>query len=303
MGLFFCIIFKMSNNNIVPIFEYILWNNCSNNCLFCHQKHKLVFSTNDEKIKVLDNVKNEILNINNKQFHILLVGGELFDISTPEIFKKFNEVIDIIISLMHENRIIYFYINTNLIYDINLYLIPFLNKLKNNNVLDRIKFTTSDDIYGRFTDNTKKLFIQNLFTIREKYHELPIVINSILTKQLCKHVIDTNISFTKEYKEKFNCYVNLLPYVTLDSELTPCANDVFKTLLIEHLQNDGYINKYIQDISINQDKYVFKYLNDKFVFSSAQKSNCGHVINFKSYCNDRNTCFICDIMELFKNAT
>lgn len=291
-------------NKIFPIFEYILWNNCANNCLFCHQKHKLEFSSDIEKIKAITCAQNEILKTKEDNFHVLLVGGELFDTLSNDVFNKLNDLIDTIILLMNCNKIIYFYVNTNLLYDLNLYLIPVLNKFKFHNLLSRVKFTTSDDVYGRFlTDYKKQLFTENLSYIRSNYSELPVVVNSILTKQFCEYVITSNKSFTKYYNDKFGCYVNLLPYVALDSALTPHANDVFKTLIVEHVQNTGYIDNYLRDISIVQDKHVFKYVNDKFTCFSADKSICGHVVNFKSYCDDRNTCYVCDILELFKNAT
>ena len=66
--------------NIKPITEFLLWDNCNNNCKFCFQrKNPRLFSLDGQK-QILDNVLS-FLNSDDyiKGSHVLVVGGELFD--------------------------------------------------------------------------------------------------------------------------------------------------------------------------------------------------------------------------------
>jgi hypothetical protein len=51
---------------------------------------------------------------------------------------------------MNNNIIDLLYINTNLIYENMSILFNFLDLIKNNNLFNRLKFTTSFDLQGRF---------------------------------------------------------------------------------------------------------------------------------------------------------
>ena len=73
------------------IYEFLLWNNCGNNCKFCHQRaHERKI---DDKILM---PKEQIESLNKcKEFlesdkfedgnHILLVGGEIFDVCNLDV--------------------------------------------------------------------------------------------------------------------------------------------------------------------------------------------------------------------------
>jgi hypothetical protein len=79
---------------------------------------------------------------------VLICGGEIFD-----NIKNLNILIDFfekIIDLMNNNIIDLLYINTNLIYENTTILFKFLDLIKNNNLFNRLKFTTSFDLHGRF---------------------------------------------------------------------------------------------------------------------------------------------------------
>ena len=54
------------------------------------------------------------------------------------------------------------YLNTNLLYEDLELLEGFLENIKQNNLFERLRFTTSYDIEGRFNKNSELLFYKNL---------------------------------------------------------------------------------------------------------------------------------------------
>ncbi len=111
---------------IKPIYEFILWDNCSNNCKFCWQKQQNSYSTDEMKDRSIDLVKNFICSENFEiGSHVLLVGGEIFDTMDHKICDKIKMLISLIIGKMIASEIDLFYINTNLL-NTNFNLMNFL---------------------------------------------------------------------------------------------------------------------------------------------------------------------------------
>ncbi len=190
------------------------------------------------------------------------------------------------------------YINTNLLYDVYR-LVEFLKHIACRGLIDRIRFTTSYDTYGRFSSETQRcLFMENLNTIHNEIPELRIVVNSIMTKDLCDRLKSGN-----GYRETVNIpdgiLYNLIPYIGDSDEFRPDRNDVFKTLLAEDRMNNGFLRDYVANFDLQQRKIVLKYdpTRDNFIDSSSDYSACGHGINFSKYSNS-GSCFICDMKEL-----
>lgn len=298
-----------------PIIEFLLWNDCSahGKCAFCWQqaKHECSkFLNNEEKInsincvsKFLDNNFVKLSNGEDNKYtgnHILLVGGEIFDIESDLVKKELISLIEKIIKMMNNNEIELLYVNTNLLYkDITL-LDWFLNTIKINKLFDRLRFTTSWDIAGRFeTEEKEEIFDTNLKKIRKNYPEAHIVVNSILTKQYCEKVIE-NPNFVKDFQEKYDVQVNTIPYIVLTDWLAPTKGQVMKALLSINSVIYGYIEKYVTNFSLPQPKLLYEYnsIDKNLIYCSSDIDSCGHSENFKNYCTDSKACYICDIKKL-----
>ena len=284
---------------IKPIYEFILWDNCLNNCKFCWQKQQNNFSTDEMRKKSVDLVI-EFINSDNFEFgsHVLLVGGEIFDVKNDDVCNKIKELICFIIENMNQSKIDLFYINTNLL-NTNYDLLDFLlDKIKDNGLFNRLKFTTSYDKFGRFQTKEKETeWFRNVKSIKYKYNELNIVINTILTKQFCDFEIKNDKSFVSEMTNR-GFYVNLLPYVDINSIYTVDRKTVFDVLLKTERHNRGYLKRYIDNFDLPQKKLIYRFKDTKLIFSSSEYSECGHGINFRRY-SDKNTCFICDLKTAF----
>lgn len=311
------------------IYEFLLWNNCNNNCSFCHQRmHERKIDDKilnpEEQIDSLNKCKEFLDTQFEKGNHILLVGGEIFDITNSEVKKAFIELIlKKILKMMSNNEIELLYINTNLLYEDIILLDWFLSLFQANNLLNRLKFTTSYDIIGRFNIVGKELlFYKNLKYITDTYKDIHVVVNTVLTNIACKRIQDdmfgademikylSNQGKTKwtikDWIDYFKVEINTIPYIRLGFELAPempTKSTVFKTL--QHIDNiiPGYLEQYINNIGLKQEKLLYEYRKNikDFVYCSSKLGECGHSINFKQSFKDSDKCFPCEIKKLLEN--
>lgn len=312
------------------IYEFLLWNNCSNNCSFCHQRSHERKTTDKilnakEQIKSLEKCLYFLENDFEPRNHILLVGGEIFDTLNPEVQETIKKTINKIVDYMLLDTIDLLYLNTNLLYkDTNL-LYWVLDKIEENNLFERLHFTTSYDITGRFSCAlSEKMFYQNLKGITDKYKNIKIIVNTVLTNEACERIQKDQFGadflleyikqqgktiFTiKDWLDYFRVDINTIPYIKLDSENAPempTKKVVLKTL--SHIDKiiPGYLNDYAHNIALKQEKILLEYNKgiDEFSNCSSENSDCGHSKNFKlSFC-DSDECFPCAIMKFINHKT
>ncbi len=287
---------------VMPIYEFLLWDNCTNNCKFCFQrKSPRLFSIDFQK-QILNNV---LSFINSDKFqvgsHILLVGGEIFDDSNRKFIIEF---FDKICKMMTRNTIELCYLNTNLLYeDLNL-LFLVLDVFKQNSLLDRLKFTTSYDLVGRFSTSSKEqLFISNLRTITSNYN-VKVVTNMILSNELCRKIIDQTFSLSR-FQQENNTELNLIPYIILDESLATDKNNIMQALTTLKKKDYMIFKSFLFNINIKQPRKMFYFkdckdiIDNKLTACECKLLECGHSENFKRYTVDKKSCFVCDINEVF----
>ena len=287
---------------VMPIYEFLLWDNCTNNCKFCFQrKSPRLFSIDFQK-QILNNV---LSFINSDKFqvgsHILLVGGEIFDDSNRKFIIEF---FDKICKMMTRNTIELCYLNTNLLYeDLNL-LFLVLDVFKQNSLLDRLKFTTSYDLVGRFSTKSKEqLFISNLRTITSNYN-VKVVTNMILSNELCRKIIDQTFSLSR-FQQENNTELNLIPYIILDESLATDKNNIMQALTTLKKKDYMIFKNFLFNINIKQPRKMFYFkdckdiIDNKLTACECKLLECGHSENFKRYTVDKKSCFVCDINEVF----
>lgn len=292
-------------NNIKNIYEFLLWANCGNNCKFCWQKHlnqKDKFLNEQQKLDSLRAVK-RFLSSNNYENgnHVLLVGGELFDTKKTPDFCLFLEFI---IDKMRAKEIDLLYINTNLIYEDLDSLSFLLDLVEKNNLFQKLKFTTSFDIYGRFANKDRQtLMLNNLQIIKSKYPDINIVVNIILTKQACDAILSKQFSVAG-FMEYYKVDVNTIPYIVLTDDMAADKQKIFQTLLSLNEEIPGYLQRYVANFDLPQKKLLYEYasgdINDLVFCSSEDDSECGHSVNFKKYSIEQDSCFVCDIKKLLR---
>jgi len=290
---------------IKPIYEFLVWDNCNNNCRFCFQRENPRLFNHDGRKMVLDETIKFIDSDNFKKgSHILICGGEIFD--NPKDINILYDFFTQIIDRMNNGIIDLLYLNTNLIYENIAPLFNVLDMIRDNNLFERLKFTTSYDLVGRFRDKPmpithhlpEEVMLDNLLSLKIEYPDIRIVTNTILTKPVCEKIIDGSYNI-REWMEKYKCYVNLIPYIVLDKELMPSRNDLFKALNIIDNQAPSYLPKWIANLDLKQEKWLYMFKDNKWQFVSCEwDEECGHSVNFKRY-SDKGTCFVCDLKEIF----
>lgn len=278
------------------IYEFLLWDNCTNNCSFCFQRENPRIFNKSKRQEILDETLSFIQSDKfEKGSHILICGGEIFD--KPQDSLQLNHFFTKIISLMLNDIIDLLYINTNLIYKDKCCLDFLLRNIKANNLFDRLKFTTSYDLAGRFkTKESEELMLQNLTWVKNIYPDCKVVVNTILTKRVCNAILNRSFSI-KDFIQKYKCWVNLLPYIIYNKELSATRGEIFSALKEVDKDVSGYLDYYIPNMSITQEKLLYLYKDGKFEFCSCKMAECGHSINFKRY-SDKGTCFCCDLKEI-----
>lgn len=284
---------------IKPIYEFLLWPNCRNHCKFCFLKKEVESNKEEKEIaiqKAIDFLNSDRY-INGS--HVLILGGEVFDSS--DIFDSLKKLFNLIFEKIDRNEIELLYINTNLIYkklDLIEYIIQYFS---NRNILDRLRFTTSYDLEGRFTPQTEKLMLSNLDYLSNTYSKFVPYVNIILSKAVCNTILENRFSIA-DFMDKHKCRVNLIPYIIYNEALATDRNHIFKTLLKVDEQIPGYLKSYIlnQDLKQKRNLYQYNRLTKELEYRSCGNLSCGHSENYKRY-SKAGTCYICDIKELFLN--
>lgn len=278
--------------------EFLLWSNCTNQCAFCWQckkKDQSTYLNEEEMVKCINTVEEELdkINVNDD---VLLVGGEILASYYFSVDIALQKLIDKCVRLLEKNIIRYLYINTNLLYENRINLTYLLNRI--NGLEDRLKFTTSFDIYGRFNNKkSKALFLNNLKYVTTTFPDVNIVVNSIITKQLVESTFDFD-KFKKEYRIK---YINFIPYIPVENDRSMDVSffDIAKVLIKNEKKQSGFIDFYINDLDYNQDKILYEYHKNKgFKECTAKYLPCHHNENFKKVTGDE--CYICKLKDVFK---
>lgn len=281
---------------MLPIHEFILWNNCPNNCKFCWQKREKQ-QTHEEQLESIKLIYDAVKGLTNT--HILFVGGEIFAEKNTIINSQLFKLFKLTCEKMLKNEIELCYINTNILYDIHELLLPVLNMIKDYKLENRIHFTTSGDGDGRFSNSfSMKQFYFNLTEIRNLFPDLLIYVNIILTRSFCNDVLSEKFNIA-EYENNYNVKVNTIPYIKFGKDIkAPTRETVFKTILKLNEQLPGYGTEYCNNFLLNQNIILQKSENGKLVNISSNKSKCGHSENFKKCYSDSNECFVCDCKVL-----
>ena len=278
--------------------EFLLWGNCTNKCDFCWQCQKRdesIFLNKDEMISCIEDTLLKLDGINYGD-DVLIVGGEILAPYYPEVNSYLQKLIDKCVLLLSENKIRFLYVNTNLIYKDRINLVYLFEAIKGYE--DRLKFTTSYDVYGRFkTKESEQLFLENLLFIKETYPKVNTVVNSIITKQLVESNFDE-----EKFKETYGVrYVNFIPYVPVpnDRSMDVEFKDIVRVLARTERKHKGYIDFYINDFDLNQNKTLYQYhKHTGYEECTSKYSECRHNENFKKVLNGE--CFICKLKEVFR---
>lgn len=227
--------------------QYQLWQDCHNGCKFCSELNQKAVNKEwalDFVLKKLDDP--EVMNYK----EVGLIGGEIFDdqLQNEVVKSKFYQITKKI-SDMHFEKI---YIATSLIFDIKNYLIPYIQYLKDLNVIDKVLLCTSYDLKYRFNKPGKKeLWENNMLFLKDNYPELNTHVETILTQYFIDAVLNKEFSI-KDFCEKYRTRIDYIEpasgmYYCNKQECEKACPGFFPTKksFIEFLKFAGLKNKEI----------------------------------------------------------
>jgi hypothetical protein len=291
----------MLQAKIPPINEIILWNNCTNHCMFCLQNIKndpLCHLLEDEKIEALERAYEKISGLTFSD--VLLIGGEICNYTTDRTASKLLSLILLCRQKVEAGELRFVYLNTNLLYADQKILYAICSLFEDYE--DHLRLTTSYDIEGRFSSKDKeKLFFDNIKALTSRFPKQPVVINTIMTKALCESDFSTEnlVKLTNARS------VVLIPFLSSKdcSNLEATKEEVFNTLEKAEQLRPGYIRKTIESLDLKQERYLWEYHKDvkDLVECEAPNSSCGHNKNFSRIFND-GECYVCELKRKFANS-
>ena len=189
--------------------QYELWKECRNGCEFC-------FNRGQKSLNKIERLKYIIEKLNDPEVdefnEIGFIGGEFFDIEikNDEVRKLFYQLFDICADKIKAGKINKVYITTGLIFDIKLYLIPFLEYLRNIGISDKCLICTSYDLEYRFhTPEKKELWENNMKYLYNTFNEIRLHTEIIVTQAFIDAVLNETFSITK-FKEEFHTGIDYI---------------------------------------------------------------------------------------------
>ena len=189
--------------------QYELWKECRNGCEFCFSRGQKSL----DKIERLNFVINKLNDPEVDNFNeVGFIGGEFFDIEikNDEVRKLFYRLFDICCDKIKKGKLNKIYLATGLIYDIKLYLIPFLDYLRKIGILDKCLLCTSYDFKYRFHTKEKlDLWKSNMKYMHDNYSEMKLHTEIIVTQSFIDAVLNETFSITK-FKEEFHTGIDYI---------------------------------------------------------------------------------------------
>lgn len=182
--------------------QFELWKDCKLGCRFCCNKGQ----PKTDKIKSLEMIISLLKNpkIMEGYNEIGFIGGEIFndELSDKKVCAKFYEMINCLKSLKMDK----IYIATSLMYDMDKYLIQFLNYMNENQLLNKCWICTSFDVAFRFKSlEQKELWKNNMLELTQKFPSLHKHVEMIITEHCINAILknELNLSyFQKDYNAK-----------------------------------------------------------------------------------------------------
>lgn len=227
--------------------QFQLWKDCNIGCTFCCNKNQKDLN----KIQSLNFVLKTIDLQQNKEFNqIGFIGGQFFsgqlnNLNVKKLFYKLFEKIS-------KKQYTKIYITTALIYDMDIYLIQFLNYLRQLNILNKVLLCTSYDFKYRFkNEKMQQLWKNNMLKLHNLFPELRLHTQIIVTQHFINAVLNNKFSIS-QFRNKYNTCIDYIEpssgFFYIDKQQCQKYNPGFfptKQSYIQFLIKTAVINKQI----------------------------------------------------------
>ena len=301
--------------------QYSVWNNCNGSCAFCLRKERAIYSKEDMLFS-LEAIKDNIKLVDwEQQFSdgISLLGGELYNITDPDLQASFLELVDVIIDcilLKSTNPNCRYSSVTNGVYD-PAFLFKVLDRIKSKAGIGFVDINFSYDLKYRYRTEADRLqVIANINKVHTRY-DYSVGVQMILAQ----YVLDAIKAKTWSIEHFLNNEIpgNMLCFLYPHPIHTGKLLDDFylkRRDLLEFLLylRENHPKIYASFVFSTRNSGEFKYtgLIDKSFITDHRRTTelpalsdgkeilnpcCGHSTLYKCYI-DSSACLLCDINAL-----
>lgn len=188
--------------------QYELWKDCTNHCRFCYNHGQLdkfsKIASLQFFLKKLDDPEMDNYN------EIGFIGGEFFDeqIKDPDVKALFYKLFEKCAEKYKAGKLNRVYLMTALMFKPEKYLLPFLDYLRELDILKITLLCTSYDLKYRFRTEQRKLYWENnMHLLHEKYPEMPLHTEMIMTEFFMQAVLNNEFSIT-DFHNKYHTWID-----------------------------------------------------------------------------------------------
>lgn len=316
----------------IQAIQFELWPDCNNGCQYCYLKDTQRVTTMDFKIKSIKETIETIMDssIHAKYNAVGLIGGEFFAGQLKGLEREWFDLIESVKALLSWHAIKEFWLATALLFEDTSMLEKTLDKL-NLHLLDKdqcVRICTSYDTVGRFlTKEREDLWFKNLKYISEKYPQIQLHTQTILTQDTIEKLIENPNYF--DFITEYSTIDFRYPSISRADCPTVIGIKDYRSKMLEKLNefpNKFFIedrNTFLQFLKIFYNKYglikVQNLINQpemrsrrlKIYIDNAEINDrwndtrdvylpCGHLVDGLCYVNQEK-CIYCDI-EKFINS-
>lgn len=247
--------------------QFQLWRDCSCNCDFCYNKGL----KDTDKVWSLNAIINKIKtdSIIDHFNEIGFIGGETFgkQLDDPEVKRLFYVLMQLVIDRVNNGQIKKIYMTTSLMYKNTDSLIEFLEFIKRNHALDKLLICTSYDTIYRFkNENSEQLWKNNIMMLHQKYPELAIHTETILTQDFIEKVLNDQfdiIKFQQQYQTKLNF---IEPQCNSNCSTKQQFNEQLPRFLPKRKDFIKFIKKVYSNGSLNVDEFLNESLHSDLLY-------------------------------------
>lgn len=287
---------------MATLLQYNLWLNCNQHCSFCYQgAHPKRFSDEEKG----NSIQRLITLLNDRYIvdaydYIALIGGEIFDNHLSETnYNLFFKALGLIRNHLQKGRFLQLSFNTNLLYKDKKFLKESLDYFKEYE--KRLSVVTSYDVKYRFhTEESKKLFLENLEWVRKEYPDLQIIVQSIVSSYFVDDVLNHKFDINA-FEKKYGCEYNLNNVIHSDlvdklgKTFFPTRQKYIDFLFFLKRTNPELLQRFNVDKDDKDLIYCDPETNKIRVQNSLalKKMPCGHYETYLMY-SDCDKCTLCD---------
>lgn len=283
---------------VVNFFEH-----CNMSCVFCPQDHSSrVGLSKEEILRKVRPVCNWITNNTHKEFHLHVMGGELFqdELIDQGYMDIYGEFIEQVRAGVPEDKVLVFNFITNLVNNRMVEIVRFCEKYN-------LQMSVSYDLAGRFNPAQYEIFKRNIEVFKPYIRHISLVI----TKQNIARLIAGDEYHDYLYENFTMTWDHLLPGHNALKVMMPKESELYefykilidkypRTVNVESFLGTAPNNKMActrgSSFTVMYDDTIPKGCSGSILLKNNNTPNLEGTVIIQNFMNERN-CFTCEFYQ------